>query len=56
MILSPTAVDKSPLAGAPDPEVRNAEVALYSAALAEAAKARGAVFVDLFSASRGAYA
>ncbi len=56
VIFSPTAVEKSTLERQPDVVARNADVALYSAALAEAAKARGAVFVDLFTASRDAFA
>ncbi|MFZ4768200.1 MAG: GDSL-type esterase/lipase family protein, partial [Roseimicrobium sp.] len=56
VVLSPTAVEKSTLDRQPDIAARNADVALYSAALAEAAKARGALFVDLFTASRDAFA
>lgn len=53
VLLSPTAVE----AGGPGPEAaaRNREVALYSAAIQEAATARGAVFVDLFAASQAAF-
>ena len=55
VVLSPTAVEKSTLERQPDVAARNADVALYSAALADAAKARGALFVDLFSASNDAF-
>lgn len=48
LVLSPTAVE--------DNASRNADVALYSEALAAAASARGALFVDLFKASTAAYA
>ncbi len=53
VLLSPTAVE----AGGPgrDAVGRNREVALYSAAIAKAAAARGAVFVDLFEATQKAY-
>jgi putative membrane-bound dehydrogenase-like protein len=56
VVLSPTAVEKSTLERQPDVAARNADVALYSAALADAAKARGELFVDLFTASRDAFA
>ncbi len=56
VVLSPTAVEDSALERQPDVAARNAEVALYAAALADAAKERGALFVDLFSASRAAFA
>ena len=56
VVLSPTAVEKSTLERQPDVAARNADVALYSAALADAAKARGSLFVDLFTASRDAFA
>lgn len=56
LVLSPTAVEKSTLDRQPDVAARNEDVALYSAALADAAKARGALFVDLFSASSDAFA
>ena len=49
VVLSPIAVE----GGA---DARNADVAAYAQALAEAAQARDAVFVDLFAASRAAYA
>ena len=45
----------SPIAVQGDAQ-RNVDVAAYSAVIAELAKARGAVFVDLFSASKTAYA
>lgn len=56
VVLSPTAVEKSTLERQPDVAARNADVALYSEALADAAKARGALFVDLVTASRDAFA
>lgn len=56
VLLAPTAVDRSPQPGAPDAAARNAVVALYAGAIADAAKASGALYVDLFNASREAYA
>jgi lysophospholipase L1-like esterase len=54
VLLSPTAVE----AGhpGPDPAQRNRDLALYSAALEEAARKHGALFVNLFTASQQAYA
>ncbi len=54
VLLGPTAVEE----GGQGPEVagRNRDLADYSAVLAEAAQARGAVWVDLFAASLAAYA
>jgi putative heme-binding domain-containing protein len=48
VLLSPIAVEGD--------ERRNGEIAAYSAAIADLAKARGALFVDLFTASTAAYA
>ena len=48
VLLSPIAVQGD--------NARNGEVAAYSAVIAELAKARGALFVDLFTASKAAYA
>ena len=48
VLLSPLAVEGN--------ELRNADVAAYSAVIAELAQARGAQFVDLFAASKKAYA
>lgn len=54
VLLSPTAVE----AGHPGPDhaQRNRDLALYSAALEEAARNHGALFVNLFAASQQAYA
>ncbi len=49
VVLSPIAVEKGS-------DARNADVEAYAKALEAAAKARAAVYVDLFSASRAAYA
>ena len=48
VLLSPIAV--------PNDGPRNAEIAAYSAVIADLAKARGALFVDLFTASQAAHA
>lgn len=56
VVLSPTAVEKSTLDRQLDVAARIADVALYSVVLAEASKERGALFVDLFTASREAFA
>ncbi|MEN9633476.1 MAG: hypothetical protein RL077_1880, partial [Verrucomicrobiota bacterium] len=48
VLLSPIAVQEA--------GPRNAEIAAYSSVIAELAKARGALFVDLFAASQLAYA
>lgn len=54
VLLSPTAVE----VGGPGPDAgaRNRDIARYATAIEETAKARGAVFVDLFAASQTAYA
>ena len=54
VLLAPTAVED----GFPgqDSAERNREVAAYAQAIGDVAKARGALFVDLFAASREAYA
>ncbi len=52
VILSPTAAEKTDRPGQPDAAARNADIALYSEALAEAAAKRGATFVDLFTPTR----
>jgi plastocyanin/lysophospholipase L1-like esterase len=54
VLLSPTAVEAG--GQGRDAAERNRDVALYSAAIAEAAVARGALFVDLFAATQKAYA
>ena len=48
VLLSPIAV--------PNDGPRNAEIAAYSAVIADLAKARGALFVDLFTASQASHA
>jgi plastocyanin len=53
VLLSPLAVEERT---APAGAARNADVAAYAAAIAELARAHGAQFVDLFAASRAAYA
>lgn len=54
VLLGPTAVEE----GGQGPEAagRNRDLAAYSAVLAEAAQARGAIWIDLFAASLAAYA
>ncbi len=54
VLLAPTAVEDG--GQGPDAAARNREVAAYAQAVGEVAKARGALFVDLFAASREAYA
>ncbi len=50
VLVSPMPFEKPFAAHAPDLTLRNADVAAYANAVREIAKARGAVFVDLFSA------
>ncbi len=54
VLLSPTAVERG--GQVPDVDVRNRDVVAYAQVIGEAAKARGAMFVDLLAASRDAYA
>ena len=54
VLLSPTAVEAG--GQGRDAAERNRDVALYSAAIAEAASARGGLFLDLFAATQRAYA
>lgn len=54
VLLAPTAIE--PGGQGPDAAARNRDVAAYTLAIGEAAKARGAWFVDLFAVSRQAYA
>lgn len=54
VLLSPTAVESG--GQGPDRVARNRDLALYAQAVGETAKARNAVFVDLFTASQQAYA
>ncbi len=53
VLLSPTAVEDG--GQGPSAEARNPDVALYTQAISDAAQTRGAVFVDLFTASQLAY-
>ena len=53
VLLAPTAVEER---SAPPGAARNADVAAYAAVVRELAAARGARFIDLFAASREAYA
>ncbi len=53
VLLSPIAVEERSAANAAE---RNRDVALYAQAVAELARASGADFIDLFAASRAAYA
>ncbi len=53
VLLAPTVEDGF---SGQDSAARNRDVAAYAQAIGDAAKARGALFVDLFAASRGAYA
>ena len=55
VLLSPTSVEKSSSNATVDVSARNADIALYSTALAEAAKTSDAIFIDLFTASRTAF-
>ena len=54
VLLTPTAVEEG--GQGTDAAARNREVAAYAQVIGEAAKARGALLVDLFAASRGFYA
>ena len=49
VLLSPTPFEKSPLQHGPDLTARNAIVKAYSKAVAEVARQRGAIFIDLFT-------
>lgn len=53
VLLSPIAVEERT---APHASDRNRDLALYTQAIAELAREQGAVFIDLFTASRDAYA
>lgn len=53
VLLSPLAVEER---SAPNAAERNPEVALYAQAVADLAREHGADFIDLFAASRAAYA
>ncbi len=54
VLLSPTAVE--PGGQGPEATQRNRDVALYAQAIGEIARAREAIFVDLFDTSQAAYA
>ena len=56
VLFSPIAQEKHPDPNLQDPAINNANLALYTAAMAEVAKARGVPFVDLFAASQKLYA
>ena len=53
---STIAQEKHPDPNFPDPAANNTNLRLYAETMAEAAKAGGGLFVDLFSASEQAYA
>ncbi|HZK82816.1 MAG TPA: PVC-type heme-binding CxxCH protein, partial [Humisphaera sp.] len=56
VLFSPLADEKTIDPNFPDPKVNNANIALYSAAMAEVAKANGVRFVDLLAPSQELYA
>jgi glucose/arabinose dehydrogenase/azurin/HEAT repeat protein len=56
VLFSPIAAEKHPDPNFPDPAPLNANLKLYTEAMAEVAKAAGVPFVDLFTASQRAYA
>jgi mono/diheme cytochrome c family protein/glucose/arabinose dehydrogenase/lysophospholipase L1-like esterase len=56
VLFSPTAQEKMPDPNLTDPTVNNKNLAAYTAAMAEVAKADGVQFVDLFAASQKLYA
>ncbi len=56
VLFSPIAAEKTPDPNLADPAPINRNLALYSAALAEVAKANNVPFVDLFGASQRLYA
>jgi putative heme-binding domain-containing protein len=56
VLFSPIAQEKMPDPNLPDPAANNANIKLYSAAMAEVAKAQGVQFVDLFAISQKLYA
>ena len=56
VLFSPIAQEKHPDANLKDPAANNANLALYTAAMAEVAKANNVPFVDLFAASQKLYA
>lgn len=55
VLLSPLAVDAGTAPAGVNAEMRNRDLAEYSRTIAELARAHGAQFVDLFTASRDAY-
>lgn len=56
VLFSPIANEKLPDPDLPDPSANNANLQLYSAAMAEVAKANGVPFVDLFALSQKLFA
>lgn len=56
MLFSPIANEKTQDPNYPDPAANNANLQLYTAAMAEVAKANGVSFVDLFTPSQKLYA
>lgn len=56
ILVSPTAVEETPGTAFPDAEKRNADIAVYTAALRETADKRGMRFIDLFAPSKELYA
>ena len=55
VLFSPIATEKINDPDLPDPKVNNANIGLYTAAMAEVAKASGVPFVDLFAVSQKLY-
>lgn len=55
VLFSPIANEKTNDPNLPDPKSNNANLQIYSAAMAEVAKANGVPFVDLFSVSQRLY-
>jgi glucose/arabinose dehydrogenase len=56
VLFSPTAAERHPDPNFPNPAGLNANLQLYTFAMAEVAKANNVLFVDLFTASEAAYA
>ncbi|MGB7159926.1 MAG: PVC-type heme-binding CxxCH protein [Tepidisphaeraceae bacterium] len=55
VLFSPTAAERHRDPNYPDPTAMNANIALYTTAMAEVAKANGVAFVDLFGPSAAQY-
>ena len=56
VLFSPIAQEKMKDSNQPDPQANNANILLYTAAMAEIARANAVQFVDLFAASQTLYA